>query len=126
MKKLIALGVFVLLIAFLAGTCPDKQDHNEALSEGITELLSKNAGINADFITNNPEAQKLIRSVGDNMVFVSNYFIFSLGKIQFDGEEQVVSLGIAGHVFTFNDKIVQESISLLEKAKNQFDDWSNN
>lgn len=125
MKKLIALGVFVLLIALLAGTCPDKQDHNEALSEGLKELLSENAGIDADFITNTPEVQDLIRFMGDNMVFVNNYFLFSLGKIQFEGQEQVVSFGICGHVFTFNDKIVQDSISFLEKAGEKFDSWAN-
>ena len=85
MKKLIGLVIFIGLIVFLYTTCPEKSEHTEALSEGVTELVSKNVpGVDAELINSMPELQGMIKLFGENMVDVDNYFIFSLGKMKLD------------------------------------------
>ena len=48
----------------------------------------------------------------DHKLSVENYFLFSVGKITFDGETKTISLGILNHVFT----------SLSEEIKNNLSD----
>lgn len=123
MKKLIGLVIFIGLIVFLYKTCPEKSEHTEALSEGVTELVSKNVpGVDAELINSMPELQGMIKLFGENMVDVDNYFIFSLGKMKLEEEEQVVSFGIGGYVFTFNDKIVQQGAEWYKKAADFIND----
>lgn len=48
----------------------------------------------------------------NHKLFVENYFLFSVGKITFDGETKTISLGILNHVFT----------GFSEETKNTFSD----
>jgi hypothetical protein len=117
MKKLIGLAIFIGLIVFLYSSCPDKDDHTEALSDSVTEIISSQVpGMDAKTLSSIEGMDDILKWVGNNMVDVDNYFVFSLGKMDLGGEEQVVSLGIGGHVFTFNDKIVKEGANLYQKG----------
>ena len=117
MKKLIGLAIFIGLIVFLYSSCPDKDDHTEALSDSVTEIISSQVpGMDANTLSSIEGMDDILKWVGNNMVDVDNYFVFSLGKMDLGGEEQVVSLGIGGHVFTFNDKIVKEGATLYQKG----------
>ena len=117
MKKLIGLAIFIGLIVFLYSSCPDKDDHTEALSDSVTEIISSQVpGMDANTLSSIEGMDDILKWVGNNMVDVDNYFVFSLGKMDLGGEEQVVSLGIGGHVFTFNDKIVKEGANLYERG----------
>jgi hypothetical protein len=117
MKKLIGLAIFIGLIVFLYSSCPDKDDHTEALSDSVTEIISSQVpGMDANTLSSIEGMDDILKWVGNNMVDVDNYFVFSLGKMDLGGEEQVVSLGIGGHVFTFNDKIVKEGANLYQKG----------
>lgn len=51
----------------------------------------------------------------DNRLVVNNHFLWSTGKIRdFDGNYQVASVGVFGHVFTFDkedlDKAMEEAL----------------
>lgn len=119
MKKLIGIIIFVGLIVFLYTTCPDKTAHTEALAEDVTKIISDQVpGVDENLINSIPQVQGIIQFFGSNMVDVDNYFIFSLGRTNIDDKEQVVSLGIGGHVITFNDKIVHEGARLFQELKN--------
>ena len=121
MKKLIGLIIFVGLIVFLYSSCPDKKDHTEALSDSVTQILGEQVpGFDASMISNIPGFDGVMQFLGDNIVDVDNYFLFSLGRMELNGKEQVVSFGIGGHVFTFNDKIVKDGASLVQKVQNMF------
>ena len=75
-------------------------------------------------ILDNSEFQTLINSfagplasaLGLSIVDVDNYFLFSIGK--FNGE--IISFGIGGHVFTYEDKIVQDGIGLFKELQDKF------
>lgn len=117
MKKLIALIIFGIILIFLFFSCPNKQDHKTKLSGEITAIIHQkltDAGIE-DALTNSPEFQVIIEELATNSVDVDNYLLFSIGKLSINGNEQVVSFGIAGHVFTFNDKIVRQAAELYDK-----------
>lgn len=117
MKKLIGLAIFVGLIVLLYSTCPEKKDHTEALSDSVTQIIGEQVpGFDVSLLNSIPGIEGVLSLVGDNFVDVDNYFLFSLGRMDLGGEEQVVSLGICGHVFTFNDKIVKEGASLYERG----------
>lgn len=117
MKKLIGLAIFIGLIVLLYSTCPEKKDHTEALSDSVSQIISEQVpGVDVNTLSSIPGFDGVLQFVGENMVDVDNYFLFSLGKMDLGGEQQVVSLGICGHVFTFNDKIVKEGANLYEKA----------
>lgn len=123
MKKLIGLAIFVGLIVFLFSSCPDKKDHTEALSDSVTQIIGEQVpGIDVSLLNSIPGMDGVMSFIGDNLVDVDNYFLFSLGKMDLGGKEQVVSFGICGHVFTFNDKIVKESAGLYQKASNALKD----
>lgn len=123
MKKLIGLAIFIGLIVLLYSTCPEKKDHTEALSDSVSQIISEQVpGVDVNTLSSIPGFEGVLQFVGENMVDVDNYFLFSLGKMDLGGEQQVVSLGICGHVFTFNDKIVKECASLYEKASTTFKD----
>lgn len=117
MKKLIGLAIFIGLIVFLYSSCPEKSDHTEALSDSVSQIISEQVpGVDVNTLSSIPGFDGVLQFVGENMVDVDNYFLFSLGKMDLGGKEQVVSFGICGHVFTFNDKIVKEGANLYEKA----------
>jgi hypothetical protein len=45
----------------------------------------------------------------DSRLSVDNYFLFSVGKVTFDGESKIVSVGLLNHVFTdINDNLKNE------------------
>lgn len=122
MKKLIFLGLFGALLVFLFMSCPDKNDHKERLGGAITELIGEKLHSEAieDFLTQSTEFQSLLSTLGTAAVDVDNYFLFSIGKIDLIGEEQVVSFGIGGHVFTFNDDIVKQVGGTIQDITEKF------
>lgn len=121
MKKLIGLALFIGLLAFLYGSCPEKQEHTEALTGSVNQIIDEQVPLfGKDLLNYIPGMSEGIESLVDMYVTVDNYYLFSLGKFDIDGvgpeEEKIVSLGIGGHVFTFNDKIVQETGKIVESV----------
>lgn len=122
MKKLIALILFVGLVVFLYKSCPDKEAHTEALSEVMPEFLNEqlsSIGIEST-ITDNAEIQAVLKAVGPAIIDVDSYFLFSIGRENVTGENNMISLGIGGHVFTFNDEIVKKAYNLYQNAAEKF------
>ena len=46
-----------------------------------------------------------------NKLSVENHFLFSVGKINLDGESKVVSVDVLNHVFTDLGKYIKEELS---------------
>lgn len=121
MKKLFNLIIFVLLIGFLYVTCPDDSAHVDALSEALPEYFKEQIGLDNEFseLKNNPAMQNLINALAPKLVDVDNYLLVSIGREKFSGEDQIVSFGIGGHVFTFNDEIVKKGADFAKKFNEQ-------
>lgn len=112
--------VFIAVVALLVVTCPKPEQHKEALSNVITTTV--NDAVNeTDNITGNvfvdnafklisdTFAGKVIRTAVDDLVKVDNYVVCSLGKVHYDGEDHIVSLGLLGHIFTVDEDDLREA-----------------
>lgn len=121
MKRLFNLILFVLLIGFLYVTCPDDSAHVDALSEALPDYFKEQIGSDNEFseLKNNPAMQNLINALAPKLVDVDNYLLVSIGREKFSGEDQIVSFGIGGHVFTFNDEIVKKGADFAKKFNEQ-------
>ena len=120
MKKILTTSLFVIAIAFLVVSCPDKQDHINALKEVVTSVINdeanslinkdeegnSNVWANMSSIVGSLLGSSVVTAVLENNVNVSNYFVCSVGKMTYEGEEKKVSFGILGHVFTIDKKDV--------------------
>lgn len=112
--------VFMAVVALLVVTCPKPEQHKEALSNVITTTV--NDAVNeTDNITGNvfvdnafklisdTFAGKVIKTAVDDLVKVDNYVVCSLGKVHYDGEDHIVSLGLLGHIFTVDEDDLREA-----------------
>ena len=96
----VLVGLIVLIAVF---TCPDQQDHKEAIQK---ELIG-DAGYPGD--TSEAIASAIgglfVGAVLDGTLKVNNYLLFSVGKISnpFTSESKTVSWGLFGHVFVTGD-----------------------
>ena len=97
--SLIVVGVIILVMAL---TCPGREDHVDAVSEAYTQ---KNIILNI-------VGKNRISFVADKVIKVDNYVLFSVGKYMMNDNriENVVSMGIFGHVYTFMRHNVWEEI----------------
>lgn len=112
--------IFTLIIVFIAGfcviSCPDKEAHSEAIMSNVNELIDEET--TKDITNDNEKALVLFASslvsgisnlVIDSRLTVENYFLFSIGKVTFEGESKIVSIGILNHIFTdINDNLKKE------------------
>lgn len=122
MKKLFNLIIFILFIAFLYMTCPDDSAHVEALSEALPEYFSEQleeSGLNGELsnLKEDPAMLNIISALAPKLVDVDDYLLVSIGREKLSGENNIVSFGVAGHVFTFNDAIVKRTINLAKEVE---------
>jgi hypothetical protein len=115
MKKILV-TLLVLLVIGAVGvvSCPDRQAHKDAIMAVV------NDSVNEELQTDVEIAQglsALVSSIGsgimgyvlDKRLTVKNYFVCSIGEIKdFDGVDQIVSLGIFGHVFTLGKEDLKQ------------------
>ena len=109
-----------MIAIILAVTNPDKDDHCRAITKvsrtWMTETISDMGGTGIIGGIVKVGSTQLIRSAINQFVDVDNYVLFSMGYIDTGAEKSRVSLGILGHVFTFEkshiDEKLQEAIGL--------------
>lgn len=120
MKKILIAIIAVLIVGAVAAvlTCPDKQAHKDAIMAVVNEK------INEELKTDDDDWQGLSAVFGslgsgiasgivDNRLVVKNHFLWSTGEFQnLEGEYNQISVGLFGHIFTFNkedlDKAIQD------------------
>ena len=117
MKKIL---LFVVIIAIaLVGviTCPQKDAHTDALMKLVNVALDSELSRHAD--TKEEMGLAMLGSfigsgiaemVIDKKLMVDNYFVCSIGRIVFEGEEKIVSIGCFNHVFTMSEEQLKEEL----------------
>lgn len=113
------LKVFIVLLAVglvAVVTCPDKQAHKDAIMDVVNQKI--NEGLHTDD-QSLQGLSALFGSIGsgiaggivNNRLVVKNNFLWSTGEIQnLDGRYNLVSVGVFGHVFTFNKEGLDKAI----------------
>ncbi len=105
MKKFfITLLVLAGFAAVCVITCPNKQEHKDALMSVVNSKLnhemnklSKDDGI---VLFGSAVGSKLIEMALDSKLEVKNCFVCSIGQVETEDGVNTVSVGILGHVFT--------------------------
>ena len=115
MKKFLIFIVIIAAIAIaLMATTPDKQQHHDT----IKEVLSR--AVNAELRDNNIAGA--VASIGsvfainavdeflNRSLLIRDHRFYNLGVIDYDGEFQMVSVGVFNHVYTFDENQARELI----------------
>lgn len=123
--------LFLLIILITCGvgiiSCPKYEDHHSTIKQEINQVINKEVSFHINNDSNEESFWTLLASsicsniteyLIDNKLYVDNHFIFSVGKINIDGEEQIVSIGAFNHVFTQIKEQVNEYLSKLESQDN--------
>lgn len=106
---------YILLIVLILGgicvaTCPDSEAHSEALKDLINQVITAELSVEEEDADLVMLGSMIGTGIGgmviDNMLNVDNYFVCSIGTITYDGETQIVSVGVLNHVFTADDEKV--------------------
>ncbi len=121
MKNLLSIIVFLAIVLVSVVTCPKKDAHADALMKLVNVALDSELSRHAD--TKEEMGLAMLGSfigsgiaefVIDKKLLVDNYFVCSIGRIVFEGEEKIVSVGCFNHVFTMPED------KLKEELKNSF------
>ena len=114
-NTLLIILVFSLICVI---TCPDKEKHSEALMKIVNVALqSELSRVSND---NNDELVMFGAAIGasvaefiiDKHLVVDNYFVCSIGRTLYKGEEKIVSVGVMNHVFTMSEKELLENLQV--------------
>ncbi len=115
-KALIAIIVVLIVGAAAVVTCPDKQAHKDAIMAVVNEKVNEELktddedmmGLSVLF---GSLSSRIAGGVVENRLVVKNHFLWSTGKIQnLSGEYIMISVGVFGHVFTFDKEDLDEAI----------------
>jgi hypothetical protein len=97
----------VALVVAMFVTCPSEAEHKAVLNREFSAAINEKFGIDKsdDIIGSifNMIGQSAVGlSSGfaiNNIVTVDNYYIVSIGKMNYGGKERIVSVGVLNHVF---------------------------
>ena len=122
MKKfLVFLGIIAIIAVALMATTPDRQQHVDTIKS-----VMKGA-VNAELRDNNIDgplasiasvaATKAVDQFLNTSFLVRDQKFYSLGFIDYNGEFQMVSVGIFNHVYTLDEDHARE---MIKKKLSQF------
>jgi hypothetical protein len=127
MKKLLVVVIVLLVAVLMTMTVPDKQEHKEAMMKAINEFVEEEA---VDKLGDNVLAKlgksvvvKTVETALNSKLKVDNYYLFNTTHVRLKGEDKVLSVGVFGHVFTFDKKMLreklEEALNVKEEAANE-------
>ena len=119
---LIAALILAILFATMVFTCPDRSAHEKAIQEVTKQWVGDKVDENLNGITGMGgmmgdiinKIVKQITGAGTDMAIsnyldVKNYVVCSVGRISVgDTKDKMVSLGLFGHVFTFDKEDLEK------------------
>ena len=127
MKKILLLVAVLLVAVLMTQTVPDKAAHKAAMMKAVREYVDEeigNHGIDDNILTNIGKGviNKTIETALNVKLKVKNYYLWNTTYVRIKGEDQLLSVGLLGHVFTFDKEMLRENIEPLLKSKGKQDD----
>lgn len=105
MKKLIkCVIVLVILAGVMMFTCPEEERHIEKMTQEIVKSSQDN-NEDAGFLESIGNAitgtigEAVVKVYVKSQLKVDNYYVLNVGKMYYDGEKRVVTIGAFNHVF---------------------------
>ena len=117
MKKLwIFLFILAVLGIAMMVTCPKEEEHKDAiclsLNQAIDEKIGTGGVLTLEGIINlggKIAWERVAKVFIDANVDVKNYGVLSIGRFTFDDHNDLISVGVFNHVFTFSkDDVLRE------------------
>lgn len=123
MKKfLVFLGIIAVIAVALMVTTPDKQQHVDTIKSVMT------GAVNAELRDNNIDGPLAsIASVAattavdrflNTSLLIRDHTFYNIGVVDYEGQFQMVSVGVFNHVYTLNEDQARE---MIKKKMNPFD-----
>ena len=122
MKKLLWIVIVLLVAVIMAVTAPAEEKHKEAMMKAVREYVdeeAQNRGFKDNGITRlgkNVVVQAVKTALNSKLKF-DNYYLFNMTHVRLDGEDQVLSLGLLGKVFTFDKDMLRENLEEATHTK---------
>lgn len=119
-KSIVYLAVALVMYGAMKNTRPSQLQHANAVTgmvENVVDDIFQNrieipaeSRDLADYISGTV-VPKALEKVQNGKIDVTDFWIFNVGSIPgTEGEEDAVSIGILGKVFTFNEEKIREQI----------------
>lgn len=123
MKKLLIVVIILLLAVLMTMTVPTKQTHKDAMMEAVKEFVDEEAdnrfGDNVLTDIGKSVAVKTVELALNTKLKEHNYLVLNTTYVKLNGEEHMLSLGMFGHVFTFDKEMLHEKLEEALKAKEE-------
>ena len=124
MKKYLIGALVLIALIVMVKTVPDKKVHKKTMMEAVKAYVDEEAakhGIGDDVLSNLGKGivNKTIEVALNSKLEVDNYLIFNMTHVELDGESQVLSLGILGHVFTFDKEMLRDALEASAREKQE-------
>lgn len=123
MKKYLLIIIVLLVAVLMVLTVPDKAKHKEAMMEAINEYVEEET---VDKLGDTVLARlgkgvivKTVETALNSKLKIENYYLFNKTYVRLDGEDQMLSLGMFGHVFTFDKEMIREKLEEAMNAKEE-------
>ena len=128
MKKLLALVAVLLFAVIMIQTVPDKAAHKEAMMGAINEYVDEEVdqrriGDNILGQLSKSVINKTLETALNLKLKVKNYYLWNTTYVRLQGKDQLLSVGLLGHVFTFDKQMLreklQEAMTVKEEAASE-------
>ncbi len=115
MKKLLALVAVLLLAVIMILTAPDKAAHKEAMMNAVAEYVDEEVddrGIGDNILGRISKGviTKTVETALNMKLKMNNYYLWNTTYVRLKGKDQLLSVGLFGHVFTFDKKMLREKL----------------
>lgn len=108
--KVMAIAAVVVAVLVLVFTCPDREQHRDAVVSEINNAVGDVSGTSGAFgMLGDVFMSGIVDMMVGQVLDVDSYLIFSIGTIHYGGKSRAVSFGILSHVFTFDAGYLQKS-----------------
>lgn len=122
---LLSAAIVVVVLGTMIGTCPSETEHRDTMGQSVR--LCIDASIDSSAIAKAPllgdllaEGGKILSDqaiatyISDNYT-VTDYWFWSVGRTNIDGEQVRTTFGMLGHVWTCNEDKLQTAIKAAIK-----------
>ena len=123
MNKILTLVIVLLVAILMVLTKPSRKAHKEAMMAAVKEYVAEEVegkfgknvltSIGKGFVT------KTVEVALSTKLKEHDYLLLNTTYIKMDGKEKLLSVGMFGHVFTFDKDMLRENLEEAMKNKEE-------
>lgn len=116
-KTIILLGIIAVVMLF---TCPEEQKHVDKLTQEIVDSAQGEQNDDASLleelgnVLTGTISEAVVRIYVKSQLKVEDYKVLNVGRMYYDGEKRVVTIGAFNHVFC-----LVKTYEMLDEVKQQ-------